>query len=125
MPLVTIDMHDHLASRRAEISDAIHGGLVEGWKFPADDLFQIFHLHKEGELIYSRTYPDADRTDIVFVHILVFNGYSPDVKQAGAALVVDRLAALGIKRDNVLISLTENGDGDWLAPRQEDCDGTR
>jgi hypothetical protein len=119
MPLVRVDLHSHLADRRAEISEAIHGGLVEGWEFPPEDLFQIFTVHERGDLFYSRTFPDADRTDIVFVQVLAYNGYTPEVKQRGAGLVVDRLAALGIKRDDILIALHENGDGDWLAPSKE------
>lgn len=120
MPLVTVDMYAHRENQRPEISDAIHRALVDGWQFPADDLFQIFNLHAPGDLVYSRTYPNADRTDIIFIHILVFNGYSPSDKQRGAGRVVDALEELGIKRDNVLISMTENGDGDWLASHPEE-----
>jgi Tautomerase enzyme len=119
MPLVRVDMHRHLADLRPQMSEAIHSGLVEGWGMPADDLFQIFRLHEPGDLFYSRTFPDADRDDIVFVQILAFSGYSPEVKQRGATLIVERLAALGIQRDEILIALTENGDGDWLAPAKE------
>jgi len=119
MPLVRIDMHTPLADLRPQMSEAINSALADGWGMPADDLFQIFQLHEEGDLFYSRTFPEADRTDIVFISILVYNGYSPEVKQRGAGLIVDRLAALGIKRDNILISLYENGDGDWLAPAKE------
>ncbi len=119
MPLVRVDMHEHHAGLRQQMSEAIHSGLVHGWEMPADDLFQIFRLHQPGDLFYSRTFPEADRDDIVFIQILAFNGYSPEVKQRGANLIVERLAALGIKRDNILIALTENGDGDWLAPSKE------
>ncbi len=119
MPLVRVDMHRHHADLRLQMSEAIHSGLVDGWEMPADDLFQIFRLHEPGDLLYSRTFPDADRDDIVFIQILAFNGYTAEVKQRGANLIVDRLAALGIKRDNILIALTENGDGDWLAPGKE------
>lgn len=119
MPLVKVDIHDHLADRRAAISNAIHSGLVEGWDMPADDLFQIFTVHPAGDLFYSRTYPDADRSDIVFIQILAYRGYSPDVKQRGAALVVEQLTALGIKRDDILIAVSDNGDGDWFAPSKE------
>tara|TARA_R110002020_G_scaffold57274_8_gene157832 strand:+ start:3500 stop:3868 length:369 start_codon:yes stop_codon:yes gene_type:complete len=116
MPLVRVDLHNHLADLRPKLSEAIHSALIDGWEMPADDLFQIFRLHDEGDLFYSRTFPDAARTDIVFIQILAYNGYSPEVKQRGANLIVDRLEALGIKRDNILIALSENGDGDWLAP---------
>jgi len=119
MPLVRIDLHQPLAHLRPKMSAAIHSALVDGWEMPADDLFQIFQVHEEGDLFYSRTYPDADRSDIVFVQILAFTGYSPEVKQRGATLIVERLAALGIKRDDILIALSENGDGDWLAPSKE------
>lgn len=119
MPLVSVDMHRHLADRREEISAAIHAGLVEGWDFPPDDLFQIFRLHDQGDLFYSRTFPDADRSDIVFVQVLAYTGYSPEVKRRGARLVVDRLAELGLRRDDILVALTENGDGDWYAPGRE------
>lgn len=119
MPLVRVDIHEPLAPLRPDMSTAIHSALVDSWGMPADDLFQIFQVHAQGDLFYSRTFPDADRTDIVFVQILAFNGYSPDQKQQAAALVVERLVGLGIKRDNVLIALTENGDGDWLAPAKE------
>lgn len=119
MPLVCIDMHEPLAHLRPRMSEAIHSALVDGWGMPADDLFQIFRLHVEGDLFYSRTYPDADRTDIVFVQILAYTGYSPEIKQKGAALIVERLAKLGIKQDNILIALSENADGDWLAPSKE------
>ncbi|MGC5170177.1 tautomerase family protein [Microbacterium sp. DT81.1] len=119
MPLVRVDIHRHLAALRPEMSEAIHRALVEGWEMPADDLFQIFQVHEPGDLFYSRTFPEADRSDIVFVQILAFTGYSPEVKQRSAALIADRLAALGIKRDDILIALSENGDGDWLAPAAE------
>lgn len=62
---------------------------------PADDLFQIFRLHDPGELVYTKTFPNADRTDIVFIQ------------------------AVGIKQDNVLIAVTENEGSDWFAPEKE------
>jgi hypothetical protein len=114
-------MHEHLAELRPQMSAAIHSALVEGWEMPPDDLFQIFQTHEPGALFYSRTFPDADRSDIVFIQILAFNGYSPAVKQRGANLIVDGLSALGIKRDDILIALSENGDGDWLAPAKEEA----
>ena len=119
MPLVRIDVHEHLRDRRADISAAIHAGLVEGWEMPAEDLFQIFTVHPDGDLVYSRTYPNADRSDIVFIQILAYTGYSAELKQHGARRVVERLVGLGLKRDDVLIAISDNGDGDWYAPEKE------
>lgn len=115
MPLVRIDMHAHLADRREAMSAAIHRGLVASLQMPEDDLFQVFRLHEPGDLVYSRTFPDADRSDIVFVQVLLARLYDGDQKQAMGEAVVRELAAVGVKPDDVLIACTENDGADWYA----------
>jgi hypothetical protein len=112
-------MHRRHADRRPEISGAIHDALVAGWGIPADDLFHLFRLHDDGDLVFSRTYPDADRKDILYVQILAFAGASAEVKQKGATLIADNLHGLGLERDELLVAISENGDGDWFAPGLE------
>lgn len=116
MPLVQVDMHRHLADRRPALSAAIHRGLVRSLGMPEDDLFQIFRLHDPGDLVYSRTFPDAERTDIIFVQVLLTRMYDADQKQVMGAAVVTELAAEGIRPDDVLIACTENEGADWFAP---------
>ena len=117
MPHVRIDMHRELAPRMSQISDAIHDGLVAGLDMPAGDLFQVFRLHDEGELVYSRTFPDADRTDIVFIEVLASPGYTDEQKQRGMTAVADRVAEVGIKKDNLLLVFVETAPGAaWHAP---------
>lgn len=119
MPLVRVDMHASLDPKREELSTAIHEGLVEGLGMPADDLFQIFRQHEEGELVYTRTFPNADRTDIVFIQILLASLYGPEEKKRMYRAVTERIAAIGVKPDNILIAVTENGGSDWHAPEKE------
>ncbi|WIB68316.1 tautomerase family protein [Curtobacterium sp. MCBD17_035] len=119
MPLVRVDMHAALAPRREAISAAIHKGLVDGLAMPEDDLFQVFRLHEPGELVYSRTFPNADRNGILFVQILLARIYGPEDKQRMYGCVVDELVGAGVKRDEVLIAVTENEGSDWCAPDKE------
>lgn len=119
MPLVRVDMHDTLADKREEMSQAIHRGLVAGLEMTPDDLFQVFRLHPRGDLFYTTTFPNANRTDIVYVQILLASIYSPEIKQRACRAIADELAAAGITRDNILIALTENGGGDWYAPEKD------
>ena len=120
MPHVRIDMHRALAPRMSQISDAVHAGLVSGLDMTPDDLFQVFRLHDEGELVYSRTFPDADRSDIVFIEILASPGYTDEQKQRGMAAVADRVAEVGIPKDHLLLVLVETAPGvAWHAPSRE------
>nr|WP_240895151.1 tautomerase family protein [Kineococcus siccus] len=119
--MVTIDVHEDLADRRAALSAAIHRGLVRSLQMPTEDLFQVFRLHPRGDLVYSRTYPDAERTDLVLVQVLLAPLYDAAQKQAMGRAVVEELAAVGVKPDDVLIACTENGDGDWYAPTRADA----
>jgi hypothetical protein len=119
MPLVRVDLHSDLADKREALSRAIHDGLVTGLPMPADDLFQIFRLHEKGDLIYTPTFPDAVRTDIVYIQILLANIYQPEDKQRMYDAVVGNIVGIGIKPDDVLIALTENAGSDWFAPSKD------
>jgi hypothetical protein len=116
MPHARVDMHRSLKPQMAAISDAIHKGMVDGLEMEPDDLFQIFRLHDEGELVYSKTFPNANRTDIVFIEILASPGYSDEVKRRGMSAIADEVAKLGIQRDNLLLVVNEPGSGAWYAP---------
>jgi hypothetical protein len=119
MPLVRVDMHTTLAPQKKQISAAIHTGLVDGLEMPADDLFQIFTVHEQGDLVYTTTFPNADRTDILYIQILLAKIYDAEQKSRMYTHLVAELKAIGIKQDNILIALTENEGADWFAPEKE------
>ena len=94
MPLVRVDMHSELAPQREKLSAAIHKGLVDGLQMSPEDLFQIFSLHEPGDLVYTKTFPNADRTDIMFIQIVLVSMYSDDEKKRMYAHLVDELFAM-------------------------------
>jgi hypothetical protein len=99
------------------ISAALHKSLVDGLEMPDDDLFQIFTLHDDGELVFSRTFPEADRDDIIYIEVLASEGYTPETKNAMYAQMVKNTTALGIRQDTLLISIVEiNGRANWHSP---------
>lgn len=120
MPHVRVDMHRALAPQTEVLSAAIHASLVDGLGMPADDLFQIFTLHDPGELIFTRTFPGADRDDIIFIQVLASMGYSPEQKQRMYSTIVDNIVALGIRQDTVLISVIEVDGANWFSPGKPD-----
>lgn len=116
MPHARIDMHRALQPKMAEISAAILRGMVTGFEMPEDDLFQIFRLHEPGELVYSPTFPNQQRDDIIFIELVAQNVYNDEQKQRTMAAIVDEVSALGIKRDNLLLVHVEVQGAAWYAP---------
>jgi hypothetical protein len=110
-------MHQRRRPQMAAISAALHQSLVDGLLMPDDDLFQIFTLHDDGELVFSRTFPEADRDDIIYIEVLASEGYSPETKADMYAAMVKNTTALGIRADTLLISIIEiNGRANWHSP---------
>ena len=117
MPHVHIDMHRSRRPQMEAISAALHKSLVDGLLMPVDDLFQIFTLHDDGELVFSRTFPDADRDDIIYIEVLASQGYTPEDKARMYSAMVDQTALLGIRADTLLISIVEiDGRTNWHSP---------
>ena len=109
-------MHRALEPKMADMSAAILRGMVTGFDMPADDLFQIFRLHEPGELVYSPTFPNQEREDIIFIELVAQVGYTDEQKQATMSAIVNEVSALGIKRDNLLLVVIEVHGAAWLAP---------
>jgi hypothetical protein len=116
MPHARIDMHRALEAKMPEISAAILRGMVTGFEMPADDLFQMFRLHEPGELVYSPTFPNQQRDDIIFIELVAQVGFTDAQKQAAMGAIVDEVSALGIKRDNLLLVVSEVHGAAWYAP---------
>ncbi len=116
MPHARIDLHRVHKPRLPEFSQAILNGMVRGYDMPPEDLFQKFTLHDEGELIYSPTYPNQQRTDIIFIEITAQVGFTDEQKQAAFSSIVEEFEKLGIKRDNVLCVILEVHGAAWHAP---------
>jgi len=115
MPHARIDLHRVHEPKLKELSKAVLTGMVRGLDMPEDDLFQIFRLHEPGELVYSPTFPNQQRDDIIFVELVAQVGYTDEQKQAAMGAISDEIAALGIKRDNVLCVMVEVHGAAWYA----------
>jgi phenylpyruvate tautomerase PptA (4-oxalocrotonate tautomerase family) len=116
MPLVHISLlkGKSRAYIRA-ISDGVHEALVETYKVPAGDRFQLIHQHERDEFVYDPDYLDVHRTDeTVFIHI--FAGKWRDItnKKALYRAIADRLSkAPGLRPEDVQVVISPNDREDW------------
>lgn len=85
MPLVRLDVPDHLDSARvAGLADAVHAALVATVGVPAADRFQFVQRHAAADRIVDAAFPDLQRSrDAVVVSITLRRGRSDD-PEAGA-----------------------------------------
>jgi len=119
MPMVQCDLtREVFAEKGAAISQAIHEGLVAGLDMSPDDLFQVFRQHGPGEMVFSPDFGGAERNDLVMIRITMVHMFSVADKTKMYREIVQRLEQVGIRHDDVLICVVENGFEDWYAGGQ-------
>ena len=118
MPLIHVHVdRDVFDAHNEAIGDAIHEAQIEALDIPADDRFQIFQPHDAGEFKFDRGYNGVDRRRLLVIRVTAVHMYGTDTKRKFFQAVVDRLQPIGIRPEDVLICLTENGVEDWYAGR--------
>jgi 4-oxalocrotonate tautomerase len=116
MPLVRIELRRGKSpDYRKAIADGIYEAMRETIQIPPDDRFEIVSEHDAAGFIYDRHYLGIERSDdFVVVQITLRRGRTTEAKQALYRRITERLReAPGIRSEDVLITLVENGADDW------------
>lgn len=116
MPTVQVDLRRELFDTKGPaISQAVHQGLIDGLDMQSDDLFQVFRPHDDGEIVFSPSFGGVDRRDLVLLRITMVHMFAPDTKARMYAALVKQLEAVGLRREDLLVSVVEVGFEDWYA----------
>lgn len=116
MPLIQIDLERELFdSSKEKISKAVHDAQLEVLNAPEDDLFQVYRPHEPGEFVFSPTFGGVDRQHLLLIRITMVHMHPVAAKQRLYSVMTDRLADVGVRPDDVLICIVENGFEDWFA----------
>lgn len=118
MPLIQIDLDRELYESLGDrLSTAVHQAQLDTLDIPSGDMFQVFTPHGPGELRFDRTYNGVDRQRLLLVRITMVHMYSVATKQQLFGAIAKRFEEVGIRPEDVLISVVENGFEDWYAGR--------
>jgi 4-oxalocrotonate tautomerase len=117
MPLVRVDVSKKASSELVRaVSEAIYNAMTEIAKVPVHDKFQIVTRHEADEIIYpaegylGTRYSD----DIIFIQIVWLAGRSVQTKQKFYEKVVDDVhRTQNVRKEDIIIVLSENGREDW------------
>lgn len=116
MPLARIDlMKGKPAEYRRIIGQVVYAAMVEILKAPENDRFQIITEHDDANFIFDPSFFGIERSpDLVFVQMALVEGRTVEQKRAFYKQVVDELhVKLGLRREDVFISLVGTGRDDW------------
>jgi phenylpyruvate tautomerase PptA (4-oxalocrotonate tautomerase family) len=116
MPLVRIDVPDNLANGlEAQIGDLVYDSMLECLKVPAGDKFQILTRHAESQIVKPKSYLGIEYSDqLIIIQITLNEGRDTDVKKAFYAKVAHSLhSRLGIRKEDIMISLVEVNKENW------------
>ena len=118
MPLIQIDLDRELFdSLGNELSAAVHRAQIDALDIPSDDLFQVFTPHGPGELRFHPGYNGVDRQRLLLLTITMVHMYPVATKQRLYRAIVERFGEVGVRAEDILISVVENGFEDWYAGR--------
>ncbi len=116
MPLIQIDLDRKLFQEKGrQISEAVQRAQVKGLEIPADDLFHVFRPHDEGEIIFDPTFGGVDRRNLIIIRTTMVHLHPVKRKYALYDAIVEELGALGIRSDDIMVCVVENGYEDWYA----------
>jgi 4-oxalocrotonate tautomerase len=116
MPLARISIRKgKLTAHKRAIADGVYEALRETIHIPEGDRFQILTEHSDEDLIVDPRYLSIERTrDNVIIQIFLSRGRTVEKKQALYRSIVERLhASTGVRKEDVMIVLTEVGTEDW------------
>ena len=116
MPLARIDLvRGKSAAYKRTITDVVYEAVVDILKAPPNDRFQVITEHTPDDHIADESYLGITRTkDCVFIQLTLNAGRSVDQKKAFYKAVGDGLhQRLGLRREDVFISLVEVANENW------------
>jgi 4-oxalocrotonate tautomerase len=116
MPLARIDLIQGKSPKyRATIGQVVYEAMVTALNVPNDDRFQVIAEHPAAGLVYDPDYVGIHRTDdCVFIQVTLNEGRTTDQKRTFYKAIADGLhERLGMRREDVLISLVAVTKEDW------------
>ncbi|GDX06618.1 tautomerase family protein [Buttiauxella sp. A111] len=115
MPLINVYLPESKSDEFIDkLSQSLHEALMTSWGIPENDRFQIFNRKKANELQIDKRLFDIQRSDDVIVfHITTSPRLECDKLKFYDTLANNLFRHLGVRKEDVFISIIENTYSDW------------
>jgi phenylpyruvate tautomerase PptA (4-oxalocrotonate tautomerase family) len=115
MPLLRIDVIEGRSEAELKVLlDAIHSAMLDAFKTPEHDRYQIVHEHPEAEMRIEDTGLGIQRSEqVVMVQVTTRPRSRSEKQNFYELLCQELLRRCGVKASDVVVSITQNADEDW------------
>jgi len=115
MPLLRFDLIEGRSDADLQtLLDAAHEAMLEAFKVPARDRYQIVHEHKASRMVIEDTGLGIPRTDKIVMLQMTTRPRSKEQKALFYRLLCEKLdQRCGIASSDVMVSCVVNSDEDW------------
>ena len=115
MPLLRFDLIEGRDEKSLKkLLDVAHNAMVEAFKVPERDRYQIVHQHSANELIIEDTGLGFKRSkNLVIINIVSKTRTTSQTELLYSLLASQLESECGISPQDLMVSITENGDADW------------
>lgn len=119
MPLARLSIPAHMPEGQAlGLAGAVQGALVQTCAVPLDDCFQLIQRLPPEAMILDPHFGGVTRSvNACVIEITLLQGRSAAQKRALFRSIADRAQQVGLRPDDVLVALAENGPIDWSLGR--------
>ncbi|MDJ0682066.1 MAG: tautomerase family protein [Xenococcaceae cyanobacterium MO_167.B52] len=122
MPYVQISlMRGRTRESIKNISDSVHQALIDEFKIPELDKFQIVNELDENNLIFPPEYLGIPHTkNIIYIHITAKSGRTIQMKKKLYSKIATYICEKeDVSKDDIFIVLSENSEENWSFGRGE------
>ncbi|OIR61040.1 tautomerase family protein [Bacillus sp. FMQ74] len=115
MPLMRFDVIEGRDEKSLQLLlDTAHQAMVEAFGVPERDRYQIVHQHPAYELMIQDTGLGLQRSKVLVIISMTSKARTESQKEKLYALLAEKLKEkCGISPEDLMVSITENGDADW------------
>ena len=117
MPLFEIDLDEAMRPKKQEISDGVHQAMVDGLGGSVTDRFQIFRFHPSdsGEIVFDPGHGGVNRQTCVWIRVAMTAKFDVATKKAFFRRLEKEMDSIGIRHQDLLVSILEYGFDDVYA----------
>lgn len=117
MPLVKVDLlkDGWTEDNTKMLLDIIHESLLETWKIPVRDRYQIVNYHQKNEMIVEDTGLNISRSNRVVIISITSFTRTVEQKKELYKVLADKLSTSNLKlpSSDLMVNITNNNLEDW------------